>query len=163
MLGGIGDRPSGCGAQERGLHKILSVPAIARDEEGGAKQDGGIGAGEVIGAGYYTDAADYLRQAFMSDPALMMGTNDITSVIGQDRVALMVADLKRIAGTSDSPTPMFLLAYISYNTGDLARAEEYLQVAQSRSGGQDGLLTSLSSHWALPQTQNNGATTKPSN
>ncbi|HUB26028.1 MAG TPA: hypothetical protein VL992_11415 [Tepidisphaeraceae bacterium] len=106
-----------------------------------------------LGAGFYAEAEQYLRQAFQADPALLMGKYDITSVIGPDRIDILVNDLKQLASSSDSPTPLFLLAYISYNTGNSSDALQYLQLAQNRAGGQDEIIKELGDHWALPQQQ----------
>jgi len=104
-----------------------------------------------LGAGFYDQAEQYLRQAFLADPALLMGKYDLTSVVGPDRLDILTSDLKRVASTSDSATPVLLLAYVYYNTGDAAKAMDYLQLAQSRSGGNDELINALNTHWTLPQ------------
>jgi hypothetical protein len=116
-----------------------------------------------LGAGFYSEAEQYLRQAFNADPALLMGKYDITSVIGVERIDVLVNDLKQLASTSDTSTPLFLLAYISYNTGDSAEAVQYLQLAQNRAGGQDEIVKELSDHWTLPEQPVKAPTSQPTN
>jgi hypothetical protein len=106
-----------------------------------------------LGAGFYTDAEQSLRDAFTSDPALLMGQYDLKSTIGDDRLAYIKADLTHLSTTGESATPAFLLAYISYNTGHPDQAVEYLKLAQIRAGGQDDVINSLTQHWSLPTTQ----------
>jgi tetratricopeptide (TPR) repeat protein len=113
-----------------------------------------------LGAGFYEQASQYLHDAFSVDPALLMGKYDLTQVLGPDRLQILIADLKHVATTTDSPTPVFLLGYLSYNTGEAAKAVEYLKLAESRSGGADTVIDSLRQHWALPQA-GAAATTRP--
>jgi hypothetical protein len=106
-----------------------------------------------LGAGFYTDAEQALRDALTADPALLMGQYDLRSTIGDDRLQWLTADLKHLSAGGDSATPAFLLAYISYNTGHTDQAVEYLKLAQTRAGGQDDLTRSLADHWSLPTTK----------
>jgi tetratricopeptide (TPR) repeat protein len=106
-----------------------------------------------LGAGFYEEAEQYLREAFTADPALLMGRYDLKSLIGDGPLQILIAELKRVASNSDSATPVFLLAYLSYNTGDTDKAVEYLKLAQRRAGGQDDVIRSLGEHWSLPATQ----------
>jgi tetratricopeptide (TPR) repeat protein len=106
-----------------------------------------------LGAGFYTEAESYLRESFTSDPALLMGRYDLKTEIGDDRLQAIITDLKQLAAGGDSATPVFLLAYLSYNTGDTDKAVEYLHLAQTRAGGQDDVIRSLGEHWSLPATQ----------
>jgi hypothetical protein len=106
-----------------------------------------------LGAGFYEQANDDLRDAYNADPALMMGRFDINSVISDNRVQVLIADLKRVGTSSDSPTPVFLLAFISYNMGEPDKALSYLKMAQTRAGGQDELIGSLIEHWSSPLDQ----------
>jgi tetratricopeptide (TPR) repeat protein len=106
-----------------------------------------------LGAGFYTDAEQSLRDAFSTDPALLMGQYDLKSTIGDDRLQFVMADLKHLSTSGESSTPAFLLAYISYNTGQTDQAVEYLKLAQTRAGGQDDVIHSLTEHWSLPTTQ----------
>ena len=107
-------------------------------------------ANSELGAGFYKEAEQDLRNAFLSDPALLMGQYDLKSLIGDDRLQVLIGDLKHIASTSNAPTPVFLLAYLSYNTGDAKKAVEYLDLAQTRAKGEDDLIHALRDHWAAP-------------
>ena len=53
------------------------------------------------------------------------------------------------AADAKQETPAFLLAYISYNTGQESQAETYLREAKARSHGRDPLLSQLESRWKL--------------
>jgi len=106
-----------------------------------------------LGAGFYAEAEQSLRNAYASDPATQMGKFDLKSEIGDQRLQVLIADLKQLAAGGDSATPVFLLAYLSYNEGDTDKAVEYLHLAQTRAGGQDELIRSLGEHWTLPTTQ----------
>ncbi|HTW95026.1 MAG TPA: hypothetical protein VMD30_09550 [Tepidisphaeraceae bacterium] len=106
-----------------------------------------------LGAGYYARAESDLRYAFSHDPSLLMATYDINTLIGPQRLQQLIADLKQNALQGDSETPVFLLAYLSYNTGDASKALQYLDLAQRRAGGQDDLIRQLRDHWALPSTR----------
>jgi hypothetical protein len=103
-----------------------------------------------LGAGFYGPAEQDIRGAFSSDAALLMGTYDLKQLIGDDRLQVLIGDLKDLANKSNSQTPVFLLAYLSYNTGDAQKAVDYLDLAQARAGGQDDLIRQLHDHWALP-------------
>jgi tetratricopeptide (TPR) repeat protein len=106
-----------------------------------------------LGASFFAESEQSLRDAFTSDPALLMGRYDLTSVIGDQRLQKLIGDLKQLAADGDSATPVFLLAYVSYNQGDTDKAVEYLHLAQTRAGGRDDLIRSLGEHWTLPATQ----------
>ena len=105
-----------------------------------------------LGAGFYAQAEQSLRDAFTADPATQMGKYDLKSVIGDERLQVLIEDLKQLSKNGDSATPVFLLAYLSYNTGDTDKAVGYLHLAQSRAGGSDELIRSLGEHWTLPAT-----------
>src|SRR5439155_3593096 len=71
-----------------------------------------------LGASYYGRAEAHLKQAFNADKALLMAQYDLRQFLGEDRMASVIKDLKEMASTNQqSPTPVFLLAYIAYNTG----------------------------------------------
>jgi hypothetical protein len=119
-----------------------------------------------LGAAYYGRAEAHLKQAFASDKALLMAQYDLRSFLGEDRLQSVVKDLKEIASTDQSsPTPVFLLAYIAYNTGNERRAAAYLDMAEKRSDGKDPSYKTLREYWTLPTTDksttpatdNNGA------
>lgn len=108
-----------------------------------------------LGAGFYAEAEQSLRDAFTADPSLQMGKYDspLKSEISDERLQVIIADLKQLAVNGDSATPVFLLAYLSYNMGDTDKAVGYLHLAQLRAGGHDELIRSLGEHWTLPATQ----------
>ncbi len=85
----------------------------------------------------------------------MMGQYDLRAMIGADRLGVLVNELKQLANEQPSdPTPVFLLAYISYNTGFTANAEGYLDLADQRAGaGRDPFYGNLKAHWSLGSTQ----------
>src|SRR5262249_45738196 len=104
-----------------------------------------------LGRTYYTAAERNLRQAFMQDEALLMAQFDLKSLLGQERLELIVNDLRSIANREQKePTHVFLLAYISYNTGNERAAASYLDLAEKRAGGKDPLYPLIRKHWALP-------------
>jgi tetratricopeptide (TPR) repeat protein len=110
-----------------------------------------------LGAGFYEDANNLLREAFTDDPALLMGRYDLKSTLSDQRMQEVISDLKRIASAGNSPLPVVLLAYVSYNSGDTAKALQYLDLAQTRAGGNDAVIRSLHQHWS--QMQPGGAAT----
>jgi hypothetical protein len=77
----------------------------------------------------------------------------VDGLIGDQRLQELIGDLKQNATQGTSVTPVFLLAYLSYNTGDATKARQYLDLAEKRAGGQDDLIRQLRDHWALPSTQ----------
>ena len=106
-----------------------------------------------LGAGFYTRAEAHLKQAFMTDQALLMGQYDLTNMIGEDRLTKLVADLKELANKNNTQaTPVFLLGYIAYNTGHEPQALAYLDLAEKRSPGDAAFYKSLRDHWALPES-----------
>jgi tetratricopeptide (TPR) repeat protein len=106
-----------------------------------------------LGAGFYTRAEAHLKQAFMTDQALLMGQYDLTNMIGEDRLTKLVADLKELANkNSTQATPVFLLGYIAYNTGHEPQALAYLDLAEKRAPGEAGFYKAIRDHWALPET-----------
>src|SRR5262249_7098675 len=104
-----------------------------------------------LGASYYTRAESDIRQAFTQDPSLMEGQYDITSMIGEDRLQFLVKDLKEIANKEKTQSrPVFLLAYIAYNTGNERMAAGYLDLAEKRAGMSDPFYKTVREHWSLP-------------
>lgn len=109
-----------------------------------------------LGAAYYGRAEAHLKQAFDADHALLMGQYDLRTFLGEDRLTSVIKDLREIADSdTQSATSVFLLAYISYNTGNEARATAYLDLADKRSGGRDPVYKLLREHWSLPPNQPN--------
>lgn len=106
-----------------------------------------------LGAGFYTRAEAHLKQAFITDQALLMGQYDLTNMIGEDRLTKLVADLKDLANKNNTQaTPVFLLGYIAYNTGHEPQALAYLDLAEKRAPGDAAFYKALRDHWALPET-----------
>jgi len=104
-----------------------------------------------LGAGFYARAEQHLRQAFTQDTALLVGQYDLRAMLGEERVDYLVNDLKQIANAeANQVRPVFLLAYLSYNTGNERRAAAYLDLAEKRAGGKDPLLGLLRQYWSLP-------------
>src|SRR5437763_13238481 len=82
-----------------------------------------------LGASYYTRSEIDLRQAFTQDPSLLEGQFDLRGMLGEDRLAFLVKDLKEIVNREKTkPGPVFLLAYIMYNTGNERLAAGYLDL-----------------------------------
>jgi tetratricopeptide (TPR) repeat protein len=112
---------------------------------------------ELAGA-YYRRAEQDLRQALTHDPTLMMGQYDLKAMIGQERLETLVKDLKDVAKRQEKdPGPVFLLAYLAYNTGSQSSAAMYLDEAEKRAGGRDNFYRLVRSHWTLGGEQTAGA------
>jgi tetratricopeptide (TPR) repeat protein len=111
-----------------------------------------------LGAGFYHRASMDLHTVFETDPSLLMGQYDLKSWMSDQRLQFVTKELSGLA-TSDpkSEDPVFLLAYIAYNTGDTAKAADYLKQAKARSGGRDFLLDQLEAKWKLPGTSTPGS------
>jgi hypothetical protein len=104
-----------------------------------------------LGQSYYTRADTHLRQAFSGDQALLMGQYDLNTLLGQDRLQFLVSDLKAIAQRETKESrPLFLLAYIAYNTGSERKAAAYLDLAEKRAGGSDPVYDLVRKYWSLP-------------
>ena len=111
-----------------------------------------------LGAAYYARAEAHLRDAFNSNPELLNGQYDLTALLGESRVQTLVRDLKDIMNKEQrEPRPVFLLAYIAYNTGHEQNAEAYLDLADKRSGGRDPFFKLLRDNWSLPNAKTPGA------
>jgi hypothetical protein len=106
-----------------------------------------------LAAGYYYQASADLHQVFQADPALLMGQYGLQNWIGDKRLEFITKELNQLSKADPKQeTPAFLLAYISYNTGQESAAESYLSEAHRRAGAQDPLLGQLQSHWKLSAT-----------
>jgi tetratricopeptide (TPR) repeat protein len=104
-----------------------------------------------LGAAYYARAEAHLRDVFQKNPELLAGQYDLTNMLGEQRMQVLVKDLKEIANREQKEArPVFLLAYIAYNTGNEQNAEAYLDLADKRSGGKDPFFQLLRQNWALP-------------
>jgi hypothetical protein len=105
-----------------------------------------------LGASYYARAEAHLREVFTSNPELLNGQYDLTALLGEQRLATLIKDLKDIQKKEDrEPRAVFLLAYIAYNTGHEQQASAYLDLADKRSGGKDPLYKLLRDNWSLPE------------
>lgn len=105
-----------------------------------------------LGRTYYARAEASLRQAFMQDQALLMGQYNLQNLLGRDRLEIIVRDLRTIAEREATEArPVFLLAYIDYNTGNERRAAAYLDLAEKRAGANDALYPLIRKYWALPR------------
>ena len=104
-----------------------------------------------LGAAYYNRAEAHLKDAFKSDEALLMAQYDLRTFLGEERMLSVIKDLKEIASADQkSATPVFLLAYIAYNTGNERKAAGYLDLAEKRTDGKDPAYKLLREHWSLP-------------
>jgi cytochrome c-type biogenesis protein CcmH/NrfG len=104
-----------------------------------------------LGQSYYTRSDTHLRQAFSGDHALLMGQYDLNALLGQDRLQFLVQDLKAIAKSEPKESrPLFLLAYIAYNTNNERKAAAYLDLAEKRAGGKDAVYDVVRKYWSLP-------------
>jgi tetratricopeptide (TPR) repeat protein len=112
-----------------------------------------------LGASYYARADAHLRDVLSNHPELLGGQYDLIKMLGQQRLEVLVKDLKEVAKNEEKePRPVFLLAYIYYNIGDTARAEGYVDLADKRSGGKDPFYKLLRQNWSLPQQSNSPST-----
>jgi tetratricopeptide (TPR) repeat protein len=101
---------------------------------------------------YYARAEADLRKAFMQDEALLMGQYDLRSMIGDERLNVLDKELREISNREQKePRPVFLLAYLYYNTGNERKAAAYLDLAEKRAGANDPLYPMIRKHWALPK------------
>lgn len=101
-----------------------------------------------LGAGYYYQASADLHQVFQADPALLMGQYNLKNWISDKRLQFITNELRDLSASDPKQeTPAFLLAYISYNTGQESQAQTYLREAKARSHGRDPLLSQLESRW----------------
>jgi tetratricopeptide (TPR) repeat protein len=115
-----------------------------------------------LGASYYTRAEIDLRQAFTQDPSLLEGQYDLRGMLGVDRLEFLVKDLKEIVNREKTkPGPVFLLAYIMYNTGNERLASGYLDLAQKRAGANDTFYRVVRAHWSLPEVEPSPAAPAP--
>jgi hypothetical protein len=104
-----------------------------------------------LGASYYGLAETHLRDAFMSNPALLSAQLDLRSFLGEDKLQYLVKDLKEIAQANPTDKrPVFLLSYICYNTNNPRGAAAYLDLAQKREGKEDPFFDLLRKNWDLP-------------
>ncbi len=109
-----------------------------------------------LAAAYYRRAEQDLRQTLTRDPTLMMGRYDLKTMIGQQRLETIVRDLKDVAKRQESDSgPVFLLAYLAYNTGHVQPARMYLDEAEKRAGDKSNFYKLVRQHWTLTETGSN--------
>ena len=109
-----------------------------------------------LGAGFFLRAEQNLRAAFRADPSLLVGKYDLKNFLGEERLKELTTDLQELA--DDEPTqtrPLFLLAWVAYNTGEERKAAAYLDLAEKRSNGRDGVYKLLRDSWTLPKSEEN--------
>ena len=106
-----------------------------------------------LGGSYYGQAEADLRHAFTTDNATLTGQYDLHNMIGDERLEFLVKDLKEInAKNPNQSRPLFLLAYISYNTGNERLAAGYLDLAEKHAGPNDTFYSTVRHYWNLPAT-----------
>jgi len=112
-----------------------------------------------LGSASYRDAELLLREAFAGDVALLHAQFDLNSLMGPQRVRTLTDDLKDLAAKDPkSEMPVFLLAYMSYNTGHEADAMKYLPDVEKREGHPDAVVARMRQHWYVPATDTKPAT-----
>jgi tetratricopeptide (TPR) repeat protein len=115
-----------------------------------------------LGAGYYARAEAHIREAVTKDPAVLVGQYDLRVFIGNDRLQEVVKELKNISvNEPNQTTPVFLLAYIAYNTGNERQAAAWLDLAEKRAGKTDGVYRAMRELWKLPTAQSQPAEQQP--
>ena len=155
------------GVQAKGLHDVLtSAEGLMREKKfSAALQQYDVAqqvapdnalitmgrANAELAASYYRRAEISLRDAVGRAPEVVVGQFDLKSLIGEDRLQILVRDLKELAGNDPKQArPTILLAYIAYNTGNEQQAGEYLSDAEQRAGADDELLKAWRRNWKLP-------------
>lgn len=109
-----------------------------------------------LGASFYRRADTSLREAFMLDPSMMLAQYDLRQLIGEDRLQFVVRELKDLASKEpQNPSPLFLLAFIAYNTGNEVNAAGFLDQADKRAAGNDAVIKMVREHWSLPALETN--------
>jgi len=109
-----------------------------------------------LGAGFFKRAEAHLQQAYMTDKALMMGQYDLGAMLGEERLTRLVTELKENYSKDKTQSmPLFLLAYIAYNTGHEPQAMAYLDLAEKMGNAHAPFYKSLQEHWSLPEAPKN--------
>lgn len=104
-----------------------------------------------LAAGFYRNANIDIHRA-LADRALLMGQFDIGNWMPRNRLDQIARELQELANTDkNAEMPVFLLAFISYNTGESDQADRFLEEARHRAGRSDPLLALLQRYWTLPQ------------
>lgn len=106
-----------------------------------------------LGGLYFLKADTDLRTAIKADKSVLMGQYDLDHLYGPAQRNVVIVHLKRIASEqTDNPTPLFLLAYVSYNLPDADQAQRFLDLAQRRAGGSDPFIAMLQRYWVAGST-----------
>lgn len=114
-----------------------------------------------LGAGYYARAQTHLEQVMSADPSLLLARYDLKAFFGDDRLQYIVRDLKDLAQTeSRQARPLFLLAFVAYNSDNPERAADYLNLAQQR-GGSQAFYDQLREYWQLNPKKKNALPAAP--
>jgi hypothetical protein len=154
--------------QAKGLRDLLtSAEDLMRQEKYAAALDKYNAASEVapnnplitvgrahaeLAASYYRRAETDLRDALAAAPHLVQAQFDLKTLVGPDRLQIVVKDLKELAAADPQQArPLLLLAYIAYNTGNADQAATYLEQAEKRAQGDDTLLKAWRQNWKLPK------------
>jgi tetratricopeptide (TPR) repeat protein len=155
--------------QAKGLRDLLtSAETLMRQEKYAAALDKYNTAQEVapnnpmiqvgrahaeLAASYYRRAESDLREALTKAPELAEAQFDLKSLVGPDRLQVIVKDLKDLADTDKTQArSLLLLAYIAYHTGNADQAATYLDAAQQRVQGEDSLIKAWRGSWTLPKS-----------
>lgn len=108
-----------------------------------------------LGASFYRRADMTLREAYVLDRSLMLAQFDLRGMIPEDRLQVLVRELRELANRDpQQTTPLFLLAFIAYNTGNEVSAAGYLEQADARAKGEDQVIKLVREHWSLPDRPN---------
>ena len=104
-----------------------------------------------LGAGFYRLSSADLHKVFLTNGALLMGQYDLNAWMTPQRIKFITNELQTLANNDPkAEMPVFLLAYLYYNTDHPAEAAKYLAEAEQRSNGKDPLLQLLQERWKLP-------------
>ena len=103
-----------------------------------------------LGASYYRRAETSMRDAVSRAPELVVAQFDLRALVGEERLQVLVRDLKELAAADPKAVrPPLLLGYIAYNTGNEDQAGQYLAAAEQAAGGDDPLLKAWRRNWKL--------------
>ena len=81
-----------------------------------------------------------------------MGQYNLQKFMGEERLRYLTKDLKDIANREKTEArPVFLLAYVAYNTGNERMAAGYLDLAQKRGDAKDQIYPLVRKLWNLPK------------
>lgn len=107
-----------------------------------------------LGSGAYRQAGSDLHAVFASDQATLMAQYDLNAWFQALRMSAIRQELSDLsAKDANDEMPEFLLAYISYNTGDPQAAAQHLAEARKRARGNDPVLPLLETDWKLEEAK----------